>query len=106
MTLDGDLRPVRVAICIASYRRPQGLARLLEGIGKQILNPPMPEVRILVVDNDPEGSAASPCEAMGPLLPWPITYIHERDAGVSHARNCAVASARGWADYIAFLDDD
>jgi glycosyltransferase involved in cell wall biosynthesis len=95
-----------VAICIAAYRRPQGLTRLLEGIGRQILNPPMPEVRIFVVDNDPEGSAARPCEAMGPLVPWPITYVHERDAGVSHARNCAVACAQGWADYIAFLDDD
>ena len=97
---------MRVAICIAAYRRPQGLTRLLEGIGRQTLQPPVPEVRIFVVDNDPEGSAAGPCEVMGPLVPWPITYVEERAAGVSHARNCAVRHAREWADYIVFVDDD
>jgi glycosyltransferase involved in cell wall biosynthesis len=35
---------------------------------------------------------------------WPVRHVHEQRSGVVHARNRAVAEARG--DYVIFLDDD
>jgi GT2 family glycosyltransferase len=51
------MRP-HVSICIATYRRPRGLARLLDSLERLKL-PPDLVVETIVVDNDAEGSALS-----------------------------------------------
>jgi hypothetical protein len=44
---------VDVSVCVATYRRPAGLARLLASLGRMKL-PAGLRVEILVVYNDPE----------------------------------------------------
>jgi glycosyltransferase involved in cell wall biosynthesis len=97
---------VKVAICVATYRRPQGLTRLLEAIGRLVLGDPEPEVCVVLIDNDPDGTAAEPFRAAADRLRWPIIYLHEPRRGISHARNRAVEWAKESVDFIAFVDDD
>jgi GT2 family glycosyltransferase len=95
-----------VAVCVLTYHRPAGLARLLGAL--QDLRPPdgAPEVRVVVVDNDPEASAREVCETLGSRLPFPITYLVEKRRGISQARNAALGAAMGSAEFVAFIDDD
>lgn len=99
--MDGSASP-DVSICIASYRRPRGLARLLAGLARQKL-PDGFSLEILVVDNDAEGMARSSVSeglAGAPNIRW----FAEPRQNISHARNRALDEARG--RFIAFIDDD
>ncbi len=97
---------MKVAVCVVTYLRPQGLERLLRALdGLRFDRGGAPELEVVVVDNDPEGSAAAVCREEAPGLRWPLRYEHEPRRGVSSARNRAVDAARG-AGFIAFIDDD
>ncbi len=52
-----------------------------------------------MVDNDPAGSALAGADPAGPEH-----WLHEPRRNIAHARNCAVAAARG--RWLAFVDDD
>lgn len=99
---------MKVAVCVTTYLRPQGLTRLFEGLAALCFGrSPRPELEVVVVDNDPERSAAPVCAEWEGRLGWPLRYAPEPRRGVSQARNRAVACAReGGADFIAFIDDD
>ncbi len=56
---------------------------------------------IVLVDNDPEGSALAPLRGLDDPR---IVVCHEPRAGVANARNAGLRAARG--ELIAFLDDD
>jgi glycosyl transferase family 2 len=90
------------SIVIPSYRRSDELARAVASVLAQ-QGVAMP-CEILVVDNDPEGSAAAVTAAMAARGKMPIRYLPEPRPGISHARNTGVAAANG--RYLAFLDDD
>jgi glycosyltransferase involved in cell wall biosynthesis len=92
----------RVAICVITCRRPEGLAHLLDSLANLTFRDP-PDLRVVVVDNDPDGSAAAVCS--NHRLPWPLALHHEPRRGIPIARNTAVAHA-GDVDWIAFIDDD
>lgn len=101
-------RGPRVAVCVATFRRPAQLAGLLESLGRLAFDRcRTPDVLVIVVDNDPGGSALGIVERARPTLHWPVAYAIEAVRGISHARNRAVslALARG-ADFVAFVDDD
>jgi succinoglycan biosynthesis protein ExoM len=96
-----------VSICIPTYRRPQRLRSLLTVLNRlsfSRMNPP--GIEILVVDNDPDLSAETVCEAFRAGSAWPFRYVHEPQVGVSQARNRCIEEASPHADYIAFIDDD
>lgn len=97
---------MRIAVCIISYRRPDWLRRALAGVAAQVFDGEPPAVRVVVVDNDEEGSARAACDAMRAAMPWPLDYVVESRQGIPFARNRGVAAARPEADWIAFLDDD
>ena len=92
-----------VAIIVPTLRRPESLERALRslfaqsGVGDRISE-------IVVVDNDPSGSAAPTVESLRSLAPWPLIYVHAPQPGVATARNAGLAATR--APLIAFLDDD
>jgi glycosyl transferase family 2 len=90
------------SIVIPSYRRPEELARAVASVLAQrgVATPR----EILVVDNDPEGSAAAVTAALAARSEMSIRYVPEPRPGISHARNTGVAEANG--RYLAFLDDD
>jgi len=96
--------PLRVAVCVATYRRREMLAELLAGLSNLVFRRlPQPEVTVIVVDNDPERSAEDVCGAAS--LPWRLKYAPESRRGIAQARNRAVREAAD-ADFIAFIDDD
>jgi len=89
-----------ISVCVATCRRPEGLARLLESLSR--LEDPGVAWELLVVDNDPDGSAAPVLERFAARLP--LRALAEPRRNIAHARNRALDDARG--AWIAFVDDD
>jgi succinoglycan biosynthesis protein ExoM len=101
-----ERRPQRVAICVITYRRPLGLERLFDAIDCLDFPNGAPDLRLVVIDNDPEESARRVCDATRTWLDVPLHYGVEKRRGIPQARNAAIAAAVDWADWLAFLDDD
>lgn len=95
--------PVRVTICIATFRRPQYLLRLLLSVEK-ITVPVFTEVQLVIVDNDRGCSARDVVSGFTKRSPFPVAYAVEPEQNISLARNRCVALTEG--EYIAFVDDD
>lgn len=98
----------RTAIAICTYRRPDGLARVLKSLDSLTSDPAADQnVVVIVVDNDPAGSAASTVAKWDESFRFPLTYVSEPRKGLANARNAALAQARASkADRLAFIDDD
>lgn len=92
-----------VAVVIPTLRRPEGLERAVRsvlaqtGVTDRIAG-------IVIVDNDPQGSAASLADQLADGAAVPIRYRHAPRPGVATARNAGLAATD--APLIAFLDDD
>lgn len=86
-------------LAIATYRRPADLQKLLDSL---IMGVAGVKTEILVVDNDPEGSARS-IVSEHPLGP---TYALEAKAGIAAARNRALEYFDNRHAGIVFVDDD
>ncbi len=97
---------MNVAVCIPTFRRPDGLGELLSGLGKLTFSGPEPELVVVVVDNDAEGTAREVCNTVREDFPWELDYCVEPRRGIPFARNTAIARALQRVDLVAFLDDD
>lgn len=96
-----------VAICIASYQRPSGLKRLLDGLNRLTFNKcEVPKIEVIVVDNDWVGSAISICYNKSDDFRWNLKYYIEPQRGISYARNKACSCVSKNADFVVFIDDD
>jgi len=93
---------VDVSICIATYRRPDGLSRLLDSLERLKL-PIGIRIETIVVDNDREESASSIVRSRAGSLE-PIRYLVEPRRNIALARNRALSEASG--EWVAFIDDD
>jgi succinoglycan biosynthesis protein ExoM len=90
-----------VSVCIATYRRPERLAALLDDLVAQQHLPN----EVVVVDNDAAGGARAVVEQRRTLgAPFPIYYDIQPVKNISLTRNRTVELANG--DWIAFIDDD
>jgi succinoglycan biosynthesis protein ExoM len=99
-----ETHPMRIAICIGTFKRSELLRELLVGLSQLTFRKePAPQIEIIVVDNDAHRTAEPVCASVS--LPWPLKYFVEERRGITHVRNRAVAEA-GAVDAIAFLDDD
>jgi succinoglycan biosynthesis protein ExoM len=97
----------RVAVCVATYRRPELLAGLLASLARLEPRRHPAEVRVVVTDNDECGSAAGVVEAFRGAAPFELEYAVQPERNISLARNLAVERALAWgADWVAFVDDD
>src|SRR5829696_2372932 len=88
-------------VAVLTYRRVELLSGLLADLVAQAATI-TPAATVLVVDNDPEGSAADV------VLGWAergVRYVHEPRPGISAARNRALTEAAD-ADALVFFDDD
>jgi glycosyltransferase involved in cell wall biosynthesis len=97
-----------IAICVCTHSRPQYLTRLLVALQDIDLSGYNPQsVEIIIVDNNPNPETEAICRRAAPRLPIPIHYTTEPEAGITFARNRAIAVAleRG-AEYVSFVDDD
>ncbi|MCW4385444.1 glycosyltransferase family 2 protein [Salinibacterium sp. SYSU T00001] len=91
----------RIVIAVLTYQRPDDLAELLPELLTQAEESDE-NVRILVVDNDPAGSAASVC---APFAEQGVSYVLETTPGISAARNRALEEA-GDDNLLVYIDDD
>ena len=93
----------KVSVIIPTQRRPRGLTIAVGSVFRQAGVDPA-RLELVVVDNDQTPSAQARVAEMARTAPFPVVYVHEPRPGVSHARNAALAAAKG--ELIAFLDDD
>lgn len=96
----------RLAICVATFRRPEGLARLVASLAGQALAPRALgyALELRVVDNSPEGGAAELARTLAEGLPFRLRYRHEPEPNIARARNAALEL--GPAEILVFVDDD
>lgn len=96
-----------VTVCACTYRRPEGLAALLEGLGKQTFERvPRPILRIVIADNEGSDRARELCDRFRLSHDIPIAYTHEPQRGISYARNACLGLLRDDCDFFAMIDDD
>jgi succinoglycan biosynthesis protein ExoM len=92
---------MNISVCIATHRRPQRLAALLEDLARQRCLPQ----EVVVVDNDAgAGARAVVQHAVAAGAPFPIRYGIQAQKNISLTRNRSIALAQG--DWLAFIDDD
>ncbi len=95
-----------VVVGVATRGRPEGLRRLVDGLaaqqGTETFRP-----ALVVVDNDPVGSARAVADSAATVTGWPVRYAVEPEAGIPAARRRVVALAlEAGADALVFVDDD
>ncbi|MBZ5697611.1 MAG: glycosyltransferase [Acidobacteriia bacterium] len=97
-----------VAICVATYRRAEGIRRLLQALEKlEFQVSPIPSVRVIVADNDPSSGVGQQVCRNFPNFRWDLKLLAEEQRGISFARNTALHEALAvGADAVAFIDDD
>jgi len=96
----------KVAIAIATFRRPKGLQRLLDALEKLETRA---GVALVIADNDAEHhegfDLCRSVRARG--YRWPIDVFIAPERGIAQARNAVMARALATdAHFIAMLDDD
>ena len=97
----------RVAVCICTYRRPQGLARLLQALAEQrFTHVPPPCVTLVVTDNEGSEQVKALCDASRREPFAALLYYHEPQRGISYARNTCLDHVPHATDFIAMIDDD
>ncbi len=111
---------VSLVVAVLTYRRPELLTAALGPIRDQVreVNVEVARARagpagqrislvadILIVDNDPAGSAETVVGALPPDSRAPIRYVLEPEPGISAGRNRALDESRD-RDLLVFLDDD
>lgn len=108
--------PVKIVVAVLTYRRPDGIAKLLDVLTRQINRPERPyRLTVLVVDNDTAGSGWSAIEPFirsgayatdeGADRPA-LKYRIETESGIPFARNRALDEAPDGTELFCFLDDD
>jgi glycosyltransferase involved in cell wall biosynthesis len=94
-------RSPMVSIVIPTFRRPLGA---VEAARSALAQDYSGAFEIVLVDNDPGGSALDVLGQLRAEAKHPLAVIYEPRAGVANARNAGVRAASG--KFIAFLDDD
>ncbi len=95
----------RICVAIPTFRRPKLLDRLLTGI-EALLIPAGIDVVVVVLDNDPAGSARTFVAARANGYRFPLAYEHVTEPGLTSVRNFALAYAAGRFVSLAMIDDD
>jgi succinoglycan biosynthesis protein ExoM len=102
MDLEMSEKAPHIDVCIASYKRPQLLARLLASIAQQRL-PDGVTLGVIVVDNDPAGTAREAVNNAA-TAGLSVRYFLQPKKNIALTRNMGVTNTVG--EYIVFVDDD
>lgn len=99
---------IHIAVVVITFRRPQGLLRVLEGLHRQQCHDPSRNFRLtaIVVDNDKECSATASVEQFKSGSSLAVRYISEPAQGIPIARNAGMDAVPDDAEFFCFIDDD
>ena len=98
---------MKVAVCVITFRRPEGLTRLLQGLSQlKFVKNPCVELVIIVVDNDASGPMRHIVQLAQQTCPCEIIYTVEAKQGPASARNRCLDLITAEFTHIAFIDDD
>ncbi len=102
--MNQPIRPA-VSLCIPTFRRPDGLRKLLARVAQLDYQGPL---SVIVVDNDADRPVAEAAVRALSEFPFPLTSIVEPRRGQTYAYNTGFAAAcrMPGTDYVAVLDDD
>lgn len=92
-----------VSVAIQTYNRSGMLAQTLESL-RQLRPPVAADYEVLVVDNNSKDDTPEVIRRYADELAPRLRSVFEPRQGLSHARNRALAEAKG--DIVAFTDDD
>jgi hypothetical protein len=97
----------KLVIAVCTRRRMAGLAELVPELMSQIVGAGLqPNIRLLIVDNDSEGSAKPTVDFLQSAFDGvEMAYVVEARGGVGYARNRAFSERRA-GEWLIFFDDD
>lgn len=90
-----------VVIAVLTYKRPEDIGVALPRLLEQAASATM-DCSVLVIDNDPSGSARSMVESFNATN---LFYANETHPGIAAARNRALTESAD-RDLLVFIDDD
>src|SRR5580698_1867283 len=97
----------RVILCVPTFRRPDGLRRLLTYVARLDY---AGSLEIIIVDNDADAQqGVAVVGEMAPAFRFPLRCVVEPRRGHTYAYNRAfglACRAASTPDYVAVLDDD
>lgn len=96
-------KSIHIDICIATYKRVDWLKELLHSLVNQLLGEGT-SIKIIIIDNDIEGSAYDAVSDFFLNKPIPYIYDIQPEKNIALTRNKSLEHISG--DYIAFVDDD
>lgn len=92
----------RVTVILPTYRRPESLARALEGLARQ--DDPGFAWELVVIDNEAAPGAEAVFAFHEGTFGGRARMVRETRTGSAYARNRGIAEARG--DVVVMIDDD
>jgi glycosyltransferase involved in cell wall biosynthesis len=91
---------VELSVAICTRDRRESLLRCIASLTA----PAEARWELLVIDNASRDDTRSACESLSDAFPTHLRVVYEPRPGLSHARNRALAEARG--RIVVFIDDD
>ncbi|MGG8363830.1 glycosyltransferase family 2 protein, partial [Bacillus cereus] len=78
--------------------------KYIEETMQSILDQTYKNIEIVIVDDGSKDQSPSIVKNLAEKYPGQVKYVHQKNQGVSVARNTGIENASG--EYIAFLDSD
>ncbi|MEW5423508.1 glycosyltransferase family 2 protein [Amorphus sp. 3PC139-8] len=94
---------VAISLVVITYARADMLRACLKSCIRQTTDLDG-GVEIVVVDNNPAGTARPIVDEIASRAPVPVRYVHEPTPGIPNARNAGIAATEG--PILGFVDDD